>query len=126
MPRASLWRHDRMNGRRTPGILRWLVSCSCEALPDAVTGDPEAGRYAALRMTGTGQHPHAAILRHGEQINDSDNSEESKGEKSRPFQDGSKGERKHDHKGNSSGETQRTRVRKSGRICSTLRRSSEA
>ena len=28
MPRASLWRRDRMNGRRTRGILQWLVSCS--------------------------------------------------------------------------------------------------
>ena len=28
MPRASLWRRDRMNGRRTRGILQWLAFCS--------------------------------------------------------------------------------------------------
>jgi hypothetical protein len=28
MPRASLWRHDRMNGRRTRGILQWLGTYS--------------------------------------------------------------------------------------------------
>jgi hypothetical protein len=55
------------------------VSCSCEALADAVAGDLKAGGYGALRMTSTRQHPHAAILGHGEQINDSNDSEEKEG-----------------------------------------------
>ena len=113
------WEGLRRETRRETRELR-------ERQSDAVAGDLKTGRYGALRVTSTGQHANTAILRHGEQINDSNDSEESKGEKSRPFQDGSKGERKHDHKGNSSGETQRTRLMKSGRICSTLRRSSEA
>jgi hypothetical protein len=48
MPRASLWRRDRMNSRHTRGILVWLGICSCEALADAVAGDAEAGRYGPL------------------------------------------------------------------------------
>ena len=78
MPRASLWRRDRMNGRRIHRILQWLVSCSCEALTDAVAGDAETGRNAALRMTATGQHADAAILRHGQQINHGNNCKEKK------------------------------------------------
>tara|TARA_S200002703_G_scaffold3521_1_gene5000 strand:- start:529 stop:684 length:156 start_codon:yes stop_codon:yes gene_type:complete len=44
-----------------------------------VAGDLETGCDAALRMTATGEHADAAILTHGEQINDSDDSEEKKG-----------------------------------------------
>ena len=55
------------------------MSYSCETLADAVAGDVKTGCDAALRMAATVQHPHAAILRHGEQINDSDDSEEKKG-----------------------------------------------
>ena len=79
MPRVLRWRRDRMNDRHTPGILQWLAVCSCEALTDAVAGDVETGCNAALRMTATGEHADAAILTHGEQINDSDDSEEKKG-----------------------------------------------
>ena len=57
---------------------------------DAIAGDLETGRDAALRMAATGEHADAALLRHGEQVNDSDDSEESEGEESRPFQDGRK------------------------------------
>tara|TARA_Y100000592_G_scaffold84116_1_gene134638 strand:- start:1860 stop:2216 length:357 start_codon:yes stop_codon:yes gene_type:complete len=73
-------------------------------------------------MTATGQHPDAARLRHGQQIDDSDDSEKKEGH----LKDGRERERKHDQTGNSSGETQRTRLIKSGRIASTLRRSSVA
>jgi len=55
------------------------VSYSCETLADAVAGDVKTGCDAALRMAATGQHADAAILAHGEQINDSDDSEEKKG-----------------------------------------------
>tara|TARA_X000001382_G_scaffold50587_1_gene34335 strand:- start:369 stop:536 length:168 start_codon:yes stop_codon:yes gene_type:complete len=48
-------------------------------LADAVAGDVETGCDAALRMTATGQHADAAILRHSQQINDSDNGEEKEG-----------------------------------------------
>jgi hypothetical protein len=48
-------------------------------LADAVAGDLETGCDAALRMAATGQHADAAILAHGEQINDSDNGEEKEG-----------------------------------------------
>lgn len=48
MPRASLWRRDRMNGRHIRGILQLLGICSCEALADAVAGDAESGRYCPL------------------------------------------------------------------------------
>ena len=48
MPRASLWRRDRMNGQHTRGILRWPAVCSCQALADAVAGHVEAGRYGPL------------------------------------------------------------------------------
>jgi len=68
-----------MNDRHIRGILRWLVTCSCEALTDAIAGDLKTGRDAALRMTGTGQHANAAILRHGQQINDGDDGEEEEG-----------------------------------------------
>jgi len=56
-----------------------LVFCSCEALTDAIAGDLETGRDAALRMAATGEHADAAILTHGQQINDSDDSQEKKG-----------------------------------------------
>ena len=79
MPRASLWRRDRMNDRHTRGILQWLASCSCQCHPDAVAGDAETRRDAALRMTATGQHADAAILRHGQQINHGNNCEEKEG-----------------------------------------------
>ena len=78
MPRVSLWRRDRMNGRRIHGILQWLGFCSCEALTDAVAGNAKTGRDAALRMTATGQHANAAILRHGQQINHRNNCQEKK------------------------------------------------
>jgi len=68
-----------MNDRHTREILRWLEFCSCEALADAVTGDLKTGRNAALRMTATGEHADAATLTHGEQVNDSNDSEKKKG-----------------------------------------------
>ena len=40
--------------------------------------DAETGCYAALRMTATGQHPDAARLRHGQQINGGDDRKEEK------------------------------------------------
>jgi len=46
---------------------------------DAIAGDLETGRDAALRMAATGEHADAAILTHGQQINDSDDSQEKKG-----------------------------------------------
>ena len=93
MPRASLWRRDRMNGRHTRGILRWLVFCSCEALADAVAGNAEARCYGPLRETTAGEHADAAILRHGQQINDSDDGKEKEGH----LKDGR--ERKGNHRG---------------------------
>tara|TARA_R100000084_G_scaffold94061_1_gene47825 strand:- start:286 stop:567 length:282 start_codon:yes stop_codon:yes gene_type:complete len=91
-----------------------------------VAGDAETGRNAALRMTATGQHANAAILRHGQQINDGDDREAGERKKGRPFKGDRERERKHDQRGNSSGEMQRTRLMKSGRMASTLRRSSVA
>ena len=73
-------------------------------------------------MAATGQHPDAAILGQGEQINGGDDRQEKEGH----LEDGRERERKHNQRGNSSGETQRTRLMKSGRIASTLRRSSVA
>jgi hypothetical protein len=52
---------------------------SRESETDAITGDAETGRDAALRVTGTGEHADAARLAHGEQINDGNNREEQKG-----------------------------------------------
>ena len=79
MPRVWRWHRDRMNGRHIHGILRSLVFCSCEALADAIAGHVEAGCYGPLREATAGQHADAARLRHGQQINGSDNSEEKEG-----------------------------------------------
>jgi len=87
-----------------------------------VAGDAETGRNAALRMTATGQHADAARLRHGQQIDGGDDRKEKEGH----LKDGRERKRKHDQMGNNSGETQRTRLMKSGRMASTLRRSSVA
>jgi hypothetical protein len=43
-----------------------------------VAGDAKTGRYGPLRMTATGQHPDAARLRHGQQINGGDDRKEQK------------------------------------------------
>ena len=94
MPRALRWRRDRRKGLHTGEILQWLVICSCVGFLnflDAVAGDAETGRYAALRVTSTGQHANAAILAHGQQINDGDDGEEKEGH----LKDGRKGEGDH-------------------------------
>ena len=96
MPRASLWRRDRMNGRHIRGILQWLGFCSWEAQADAVAGNAKTGRNAALRMTATAQHADAARLRHGQQINGGDDRKAGERKNGRPFKGDRERERKHD------------------------------
>ena len=87
-----------------------------------MAGDAEAGCYGPLREATAGEHADAARLRHGQQIDGGDDRKEKEGH----LKDGRERERKHDQMGNNSGETQRTRLMKSGRMASTLRRSSVA
>lgn len=91
MPRASLWGRDRMNVRHIHGILRWPAVCSCQALPDAVAGHVEAGRYGPLREATAGQPTDAAGLAHREVIDQGDDHQQRKGH----LKDGRKQNRNH-------------------------------